>query len=114
MPIVKTEAEFAACLNLFVMLAIAVSIPAIPLCEFIYLVVHDSVLRRDRTWQFAVVLLVVYLRKIEESGGRITLAKATEEVHTAAMYEEAERVMPKHYSGLRALRKQHAAARRRF
>ena len=35
-------------------------------------------------------------RKIEESGGRITLAKATEEVHTAAMYEEAERVMPKH------------------
>ena len=56
---VKTEAEFAACLNLFVMLAIAVSIPAIPLCEFIYLVVHDSVLRRDRTWQAAVVLLVV-------------------------------------------------------
>ena len=97
---VKTEAEFAACLNLFVMLAIAVSIPAIPLCEFIYLVVHDSVLRRDRTWQFAVVLLVVYLRKIEESGGRITLAKATEEVHTAAMYEEAERVMPKHYPGV--------------
>jgi len=43
---------------------------------------------------------VVYLRKIEESGGRITLAKATEEVHTAAMYEEAERVMPKHYPGV--------------
>lgn len=89
---VNTEMEFAEILNLFVMFCAALGLADAPvLCQFLEFVVFDSIRQRLEPWQVAQELLLIMLRRIEDSGGTFTLVNVYNESHLNAYVDEARR-----------------------
>ena len=89
---VTTELEFAEILNLFVMFCAALGLADAPLlCQFLEFVVFDTIRQRLEPWQVAQELLIIMLRRIEDSGGALTFRNAFNESHLNAYVDEARR-----------------------
>ena len=89
---VTTELEFAEILNLMVMFCSVLGIAdASVLCQFFEFVVFDTIRQRSESWQVAQELLLIMLRRIEDSGGALTLSNAFNESHLNAYVDEARR-----------------------
>ena len=83
--------EFAEMLNLFILLCHGLAlISALLLTDFINKVVYDSIRLRGKTWMVAHEMFLIILRRVEDSGGTLLLAKACDEVHLTSVIEEAE------------------------
>ena len=86
----KDPWEFAEALNLFLMFAVALGLcSSTAMAEFYEYVIYDTIRMRDQPWQLAAELFVVMLRRIEDSGGKLTLISATDEVHLNTVLDEA-------------------------
>ena len=89
---VATELEFAEILNLLVMFCSVLGIAdASVLCQFFEFVVFDTIRQRLEPWQVAQELLLIMMRRIEDSGGTLTLSNAFNESHLNAYVDEARR-----------------------
>ena len=87
----KLEWDFAECCNLFVMYATALGLcSAILITEFLEHVVYDTIRMRGKPWQFASELLVIMLRRIEDSAGRLTLGNCLNDTYLNTVMEEAQ------------------------
>ncbi len=87
-----SEMEFAEALNLFIMFTSAIGLVTAPIVtQFLEFVVFDTVRQRGESWQVAGELLIVMLRRIEDSGGSLTFANAFNESHLNAYIDEARR-----------------------
>ena len=89
----KTESEFGAALNLWLMISSGLGTSPTELTAFLQYVVYETILDRGHPWQLAVCLFVAFIRKVEESGGALSLRKATEEVYLAGMMDEARLIL---------------------
>ena len=82
--------EFAEMLNLFTMYLAALGIAGVlVVTDFFEHIVFDTIRMRGKSWEFAHELMLVVFRRIEDSGGRITLANASERVHMEQLMLEA-------------------------
>ena len=89
---VSTELEFAEILNLFVMFCAVLGIADAPvICQFLEFVVFDTIRQRLEPWQVAQELLLIMLRRIEDSGGALTLRNVFNESHLNSYVDEARR-----------------------
>ena len=82
--------EFAEMMNLFGMYLHALGVSNwLELSDFYEHVVYDTTRLRGETWQFAHELMLVIFRRIEDSGGKLTLGNAYHEVYLNALMVEA-------------------------
>ena len=86
----KQPWDFMEALNLFMMFAVALGLcTCTVMAEFYEFVVFDTIRMRGQPWQLAAEVLVVMLRRIEDSAGALTLVSATDEVHMNTVLDEA-------------------------
>ena len=59
--------------------------------EFLLYVVHDTINKRGRPWQFAQELMLVMLKRIDDAGDlkKLNLLNIVNEAHLNTVYEEA-------------------------
>ena len=82
--------EFAEMMNLFLLFTHALGISSVlVLTDFFEHVVYDSIRLRGATWTLAHELMVILFRRIEDSGGKVSLSKAYEEMHLNSIMDEA-------------------------
>jgi hypothetical protein len=83
--------QFSEMLNLFTMYAHALAVAnVLVVTDFFEHVVFDTV-RRGESWKVAHELMLILFRRIEDSGGRLTLGNAFEEIYlNTAMVEAAQ------------------------
>ena len=85
-----TMAEFSEMLNLWIMYLHGLGIcNVLTLAQFLEHCVYDTIRYRNETWQFAHELMLVMFRRIEDSGGRLTLANTLDESYLNTVMEEA-------------------------
>ena len=95
------EMEFAEALNLFIMFTSAVGLVTAPIMtQFLEFVVFDTIRQRGESWQVAGELLIVMLRRIEDSGGSLTFANVFNESHLNAYIDEARRNATHFYANM--------------
>ena len=83
--------EFAEMINLFVMICSGLGVMSVlVLTDFFEHAVYDTIRLRGRTWQLAHELMLIMFRRVEDSGGRVSLAKICDECHLGTLLEEAE------------------------
>ena len=94
----KDSVEFFESLNLFIMFTSALGLCSAVACtEFIEFVVFDTIRMRGYPWQVAHELFIVMLRRIEDSGGRITMVNCINESHLNTVLDEAQVSATRHY-----------------
>ena len=92
------QVDFYESLNLFIMFTVALGLcTAVPAAEFIEYVVFDTIRMRGKPWQIACELFLVMLRRIEDSGGKLTLQNCINDTHLNTVLEEATATAKKHY-----------------
>ena len=95
----KSMVDFFESLNLFIMFTVALGMCGTStVTEFLEFVVFDTIRMRGEPWQLAHELFVLMLRRIEDSGGKITFGNSMNEGHLGTLLEEA-RVSTAHYYG---------------
>ena len=95
----KNPWDFMEALNLFMMFAVSLGLcTCTVMAEFYEFVVFDTIRMRGHPWQMAAEVLVVMLRRIEDSAGALTLVSATDEVHMNTVLDEA-RANTAHHHG---------------
>eukprot|EP00966_Prymnesium_polylepis_P096170 2228590-Prymnesium_polylepis.1 len=83
--------EFAEMINLFIMMCSGLGVmSALVLTDFFEHAVYDNIRLRGRTWQLAHEVMLIMFRRVEDSGGRLSLAKICDECHLGTLLEEAE------------------------
>ena len=93
-----TMAEFAEILNLMTMFETTLGLaPASIWCDFIEHTVFDTIRQREKPWQLAFELLIIMLRRVEDSDGRLSLATVYDESHLQSVMDEAWRNMRHFY-----------------
>ncbi|KAL3903892.1 MAG: hypothetical protein SGPRY_011496, partial [Prymnesium sp.] len=86
------SAEFSEMINLFVMIAHAFAVAhVIVLSEFFAAAVFDTIKLRGESWQVAHEVLLVMLKRVEDSNGRLTLATVHDELYLNSVLDEAKR-----------------------
>ena len=86
----KDLLTFAECLNLFVMFATSLGlVSTVVLTDFIQHIVYDTMVLRDYPWQVAQELLIITLRRIEDSDRQYNLVNVLEQVYLPTVMEEA-------------------------
>ena len=109
----KQPWDFMEALNLFMLFAVALGMcTCTVMAEFYEFVVFDTIRMRGQPWQLAAEVLVVMLRRIEDSAGRLTLVSATDEVHLNSVLDEA-RSNAVHFHGEAAFFRSRAGMARR-
>ena len=92
------QVDFYESLNLFIMFSVALGLcTAVPAAEVIEYVVFDTIRMRGKPWQIACELFLVMLRRIEDSGGKLTLQNCINDTHLNTVLEEATATAKKHY-----------------
>ena len=87
----STMEEFAEMINLFIMICSGLGVMSVlVLSDFFEHAVYDTIRLRGRTWQLAHELMLIMFRRVEDSGGRLSLAKVCDECHLTTLLEEAE------------------------
>ena len=87
----KNEAQFFEMLNLFIMYSHALGLcNCVVVTDFFQQVVFDSMNLRDYSWQVAFCFVVLMFRRIEDSGGRVTLGGDYPELLSNIFAREAE------------------------
>eukprot|EP00966_Prymnesium_polylepis_P150829 3483986-Prymnesium_polylepis.1 len=67
--------EFAKIINLFIMICSGLGVMSVlVLTDFFEHAVYDTIRLRGRTWQLAHELMLIMFRRVEDSGGRVSLA----------------------------------------
>jgi hypothetical protein len=95
---VKESTQFFECLNLFIMYTVALGLcTGVAVTEFLESAVFDTIRMRGYPWQVAAELLVVMLRRIEDSGGALTMANVTSDSHMNTLLDEALTSTLHHY-----------------
>ena len=86
-----TMVQFAEMMNLFIMFAHNLAIvSATVVTDFFEHVVYDTIRMRAQSWQLAFELMMVMFRRVEDSGGALTLATAYDEAHLNTVMDEAK------------------------
>ena len=84
-------ADFFEALNLFIMFCTALGLAtAVVVTEFLEYTVFDTIRMRGKTWQVAHELFLVMLRRIEDSGGKLSMVNCINDTHLNTVVEEAE------------------------
>ena len=92
------QVDFYESLNLFIMFSVALGLcTAVPAAEFVEYVVFDTIRMRGKPWQVASELFLVMLRRIEDSGGKLTLQNCINDTHLNTVLDEASATAKKHY-----------------
>ena len=87
----RSFTEFAEMLNMFILFCQGLAVlSAMVLTDFFESVVFDTIRLRNRKWQVAHEMLLVLFRKVEDSGGQLTLCQSCEELYLTSVLEEAE------------------------
>ena len=87
----STMEEFSEMMNLFIMICSGLGVmTALVLTDFFEHCIHDTIRLRGRTWQLAHELMLIMFRRVEDSGGKLSLAKICDECHLGTLLEEAE------------------------
>ena len=61
--------QFSQALQLFILYGVQLAIfPVVAMSEFLLYVVHDTINKRGRPWQFAQELMLVMLKRIDDAG----------------------------------------------
>ena len=79
-------------LQLFILYGVQLAIfPCAAMSEFLLYVVHDTINKRGRPWQFAQELMLVMLKRIDDAGDlkKLNLLNIVNEAHLNTVYEEA-------------------------
>ena len=85
--------ECAETMNLFILFVVSLGISSTQIvCDFYEHVFFDTIRMRGRPWQFAVQLMLVMFRRIEDSGGTLNLGNIFNETSLNLVMEEAERI----------------------
>ena len=83
--------EFSEMINLFIMFCTGMGVmSALVTSDFFEHAVYDTIRLRGRPWQLAHELMLIMFRRVEDSGGRLTLKNIVEESHLGTLLEEAE------------------------
>ena len=78
-------------INMFIMICSGLGVMSVlVLTDFFEHAVYDTIRLRGRTWQLAHELMLIMFRRVEDSGGRLSLAKVCDECHLGTLLEEAE------------------------
>ena len=92
------QVDFYESLNLIIMFIVALGLcTAVPAAEFVEYVVFDTIRMRGKPWQVASELFLVMLRRIEDSGGKLTLQNCINDTHLNTVLDEASATAKKHY-----------------
>ena len=84
--------QFSQALQLFILYGVQLAIfPCAAMSEFLLYVVHDTINKRGRPWQFAQELMLVMLKRIDDAGDlkKLNLLNIVNEAHLNTVYEEA-------------------------
>ena len=109
----KESTDFFESLNLFIMFATALGLcGSVALTEFLEFTVYDTIRMRGYDWRVAHELFVVMLRRIEDSGGKLTFVNCMAESHLSTVLDEAL-MSAKHYYGAAFFRQNAEGARSR-
>ena len=84
--------QFSQALQLFILYGVQLAIfPFAAMSEFLLYVVHDTINKRGRPWQFAQELMLVMLKRIDDAGDlkKLNLLNIVNEAHLNTVYEEA-------------------------
>ena len=82
---------FAEMINMFIMICSGLGVMSVlVLTDFFEHAVYDTIRLRGRTWKLAHELMLIMFRRVEDSGGRLSLAKICDECHLGTLLEEAE------------------------
>ena len=83
--------EFSEMINLFIMFCTGMGVmSALVTSDFFEHAVYDTIRMRGRPWQLAHELMLIMFRRVEDSGGKLTLKNIVEESHLGTLLEEAE------------------------
>jgi hypothetical protein len=83
--------EFAEMMNLFILFTHSLGVSScMAVTDFFEHVVFDTIRLRDGSWQLAHELLLLVFRRIEDSGGNLTLSTAFDDIHLNSVLAEAE------------------------
>ena len=83
---------FSEMLNMWLMYICAIGLGSVYIVtKFLQEAVHERIRIRGKPWQFAYHFMLVCFRKVEDSGGILTLADVMDKSHINSMEEEAER-----------------------
>lgn len=85
-----TMEEFSEMMNLFAMYAHALGFATfLVLSDFYEHVVYDTIRLRKQTWHFAHEVMLVMFRRVEDSGGKLSLGTVYNESHLNTIMDEA-------------------------
>jgi hypothetical protein len=88
----ENESQFSRQMNLFGMFVHALGVVSfLVLADFYEHVVHDTVGLRGETWQLAHELMLILFRRVEDSGGSLTLGTVFNESYLNTHMSEARR-----------------------
>jgi hypothetical protein len=83
--------DFAEMMNLFIMFVHGLGVAScMAVTDFYEHVVWDTIRYRGESWQLAHELLLVMFRRIEDSGGKLTLGSVVDETYLNTVMAEAE------------------------
>ena len=86
----KDLLSFAETMNLFVMFATSLGlVSTVVLTDFLQHIVYDTMVVREYPWQVAQELLIITLRRIEDSDKRYNFVNVLEQVYLPTVMEEA-------------------------
>ena len=94
----KDQTDFFESLNLFIMFATAIGLcSAVALTEFLEFTVFDTIRMRGYPWQVAQELMIVMLRRIEDSAGKLNIANCINDSYLNTVLDEAMESAKHHY-----------------
>ena len=86
----QTMEQFSEMMNLFAMYAHALSFGNFMVMSHFYEhAVYDTIRLRHEAWSFSQELLLIMFRRVEDSGGKITLSTVYEETYLNTVMDEA-------------------------
>ena len=90
--------DFYEALNLYIMYVTALGVAsAMVVTQFLQVTVYDPIRAFGKPWQVAHELLVIMLRRIEDSDGKLTLGNCEDCAHSNEVMTEAVLAAQKHY-----------------
>ena len=96
----KDFVDVAESLNIWILYVTALGLcTAVVATEFIELTVYDTIRMRGYPWQVAHEVFVIMLRRIEDSGGTLTLVNCVRESVLNTVLDEAAVSAKRHYGG---------------
>ena len=83
--------EFAEMINLFTMICHGLAIASVMLLtEFFATAVYDGIRVRGESWELAHEMMLIMFRRVEDSGGSVTLGSVFDDVYLNSITEEAK------------------------